>query len=334
MPTIYEVAKKAGVSPKTAARILAGEKGRPKNHQQVMAAAKALGYVRNQQAANLRSGKSGLLGLVIPDVKNPLYTNFFEIAHDIALSRGYLFTLSISFSKFEEEIQALRMCEANRVEGLVLNSSEGGQNEECDQLLLRMHDRGTPIVLAGRDRGELPVDQTRILNKQSVLKGFDYLYRIGRRKIGFIGGNLAEMAGKERFEGYEAGVQKYGLKIPGNWSTFGKFTMESGYQQMSSILNQQSRPDALLAANDLLALGAIKACADQGIRNPDDIAIIGFDDISLAGLVKPALTTLRQPQEQIARDAINLLIERISNKDLGNPRTLVYEADLVIRESA
>jgi DNA-binding LacI/PurR family transcriptional regulator len=334
MPTIYEVAKRAGVSPKTAARILAGAKGRPQNQAKVMAAAKAVGYVRNQQAANLRSGKSGLLGLIIPDIKNPLYTKFFEIAHDIALSRGYLFTLSISFSKREEEIQALRMCETNRVEGLVLNASEGGESPACDEILMSMHNRGIPIILAGRDRGDLPVDQTRIQNKNSIMKAFDYLWRIGRRKIGFIGGNRNDLAGLERFAGYEAGIQKYSLPDPGKWASTGSFTMESGFQQMLSKLALKERPDAIIAANDLLALGALRACRENGIRVPEEVSIIGFDDISLASLVSPSLTTLSQPQEQIARDAINLMVERLATKDLSHPRTLVYEAELVIRESA
>lgn len=336
MANIYEVAEKAGVSPKTAARILSGSKGRGDNRKRVMAAAEAIGYVRNQQAANLRSGCSGLLGLVIPDINNPLYTRFFEIAHDIALQHNYQFTIAISFSKMEGELHALKMAETNRVDGLVINSSESVPNPECDSIIRRLHKRGTPIVLAGRSASDLPVDTTRIENRRSIIKAYQYLHKIGRRKIAFINGNIKDLAGMERYEGFIRGVEEFGNDYPlPNPNLYnGDFRMENGHKQMVDLLASGNKPDAVIAANDLLAIGAISACKEASINVPEDVAIVGFDDISISSLLKPSLTTLRQPQEIIAKESIQLLIERIQNKDLSNPKVFSYSADLIIRESA
>jgi DNA-binding LacI/PurR family transcriptional regulator len=334
MVTIYEVAKLASVSPKTAARILAGSSGRVYNRERVLQAAKKLGYIRNQQAANLRSGRSGLLGVIVPDISNPFYPVFFQTIHDIALGLGYQILLSSTFGKTGEEIHALRMFEVNRVEGIILNASEGEGDEECDDIVRRFTQRGIPVVLAGRPARGLPVDEIVLKNVQAVERAGHYLVKTGHKRIGFISGPLNNLGMRERHTGYERALRAAGLAPDPNLATVGLLTAESGREQARRILSASGRPTAILAANDLLALGAMKACLELGLKVPRDVAIIGFDDILLAQLVTPALTTLRQPQEQIARDSLNLLISRIAGKDRSKPRKLVYDAELIIRESA
>ena len=334
MVTIYEVAKLAKVSPKTAARILAGENGRVYNRERVLAAAKKLGYVRNQQAANLRSGRSGLLGVIVPDITNPFYPTFFQTIHDIALNLGYQILLSSTFGKTKEEIHALRMFEMNRVEGIILNASEGEWDEECDEIVQRFTQRGIPIVLAGRPARGLKVDEIVLRNVEAIERAAQYLIKTGHRKIGFISGPLNNLGMRERHAGYERALKHANLAPDPRFTAVGPLTAESGRELARRVLGGATRPTALIAANDLLALGAVKACSELGLRIPQDVAVIGFDDILLAQLITPALTTLRQPQEQIARDSLNLLIQRITGEDLSNPRKLIYDAELIIRESA
>lgn len=334
MVTIYEVAKLAKVSPKTAARILAGADGRIYNQERVRAAAKKLGYVRNQQAANLRSGRSGLLGVIVPDISNPFYPVFFQTIHDIAITLGYQILLSSTFGKAKEEIHALQMFEMNRVEGIILNASEGEADDECDAAVERFIQRGVPVVLAGRPARQLKVDEIVLKNVEAVEKAAQYLIKTGHKKIGFISGPLTNLGMKERHAGYERALKSAGLALEPRFTSIGQLTADSGREQARRMLETGSRPTAIIAANDLLALGAIKACSDLGLQIPKDVAIIGFDDILLAQLITPALTTLRQPQEQIARDSLNLLIDRIKNKKVSKPRKLIYDAELIIRESA
>jgi len=334
MITIYEVAKEARVSPKTAARILAGEEARPHNKQRVLNAAAKLGYVRNQQAANLRSGKSGLLGLVVPDIRNPYYPIFFQAVHDVAQGFGYQILLSSTFGRKTEEAHALRMFEMNRVEGILLNAAEGDSDEDCDSILKRFIDRGVPVILAGRPRRSLPADQIVLQNKSGLEKGVNYLFKTGRRRIAFITGGRNATASRERLEGYLSALQMQQPDLGTSLVSHGEFTAESGYEQTTALLQLAQPPDAIMAANDLLAVGALKACQSMNRRVPQDVAIIGFDDIPLAQLCSPALTTLRQPTEKIARDCVTLLVERIRAHDLSAPRNLTYEPELLIRDSA
>lgn len=334
MVTIYEVAQVAGVSPKTAARILAGEEGRPHNRDRVMAAAKKLGYVRNQQAANLRSGKSGLLGVIVPDISNPFYPVFFQTIHDIAVARGYQILLSSTFGRIQEEVHALRMFEVNRVEGIILNASEGESDDECDAIISRFVDRGIPVILAGRASRKLRVDEIVLRNAEGVERAVAFLHKTGHQRIGFLAGPTRNLATRERQAGFEAGMKAAGLGVDKRWISHGEFTAESGRKQTRAILEAGgSRPTAFVAANDLIALGALRACAEAGLRVPQDVAVTGFDDIQLAQLVTPSLTTLRQPQERIARECVELLIERITTKDLARPRKLTYDVELILRDS-
>jgi DNA-binding LacI/PurR family transcriptional regulator len=334
MATIYEVAKQAGVSPKTAARILAGDLGRPKNRERVLAAARSLNYIRNQQAANLRSGKSGLIGVIVPDISNPFYPVFIQSIYDAVSEYGYQILLSSTFGKISEEVLALRTFEINRVEGIILNAAEGEADHECDKLIERFIARGIPVVLAGRPARKLPVDEIVIRNASATKRATSYLIKIGRKNLAFISGAADKAGSFERLEGFRAALKEAGMTADPRWICHGDFTAESGRQQTHRLFAGTGKPTAIVAANDLLALGAIRACHELKLKVPQDVAIIGFDDIAVAQLVTPALTTLQQPQRQIAREVVALLMHRIQTKDLSGPRRLAYEPELVIRESA
>lgn len=333
MVTIYEIARESGVSPKTVARILAGATGRGDNRDRVMAAADKLGYVRNQAAANLRSGRSGLIGVIIPDIANPFYPEFFQSIHDRAVEKGYQILLHSTFGHAAEELQALRMFEMNRVEGIIVNASEGETDETCDPVLERFIRRGTPVVLAGRPARGLVADEIVIRNVEAVEKAAAYLLRTGHTRIGFITGH-DNLASRERREGFLRAHRTVGKKVDPALLSEGRFTADSGTQQTASLLALANPPSAVVAANDYLALGAIRAARQAGLRVPQDFAVIGFDDVPLATLSSPTLTTLRQPCAQIARDCFERLLLRIQSPDTTPPRRLIYEPELILRESA
>jgi DNA-binding LacI/PurR family transcriptional regulator len=334
MVTIYEVARAAGVSPKTAARILSGTPGRPRNSERVQAAARKLGYVRNQQAANLRSGRSGLIGLLVPDIRNPLYPVFFQAVHDVAVSFGYQILLSSTFGGFEEEVQALRMFEQNRVEGIILNAAEAAPNNEADTIIGRFQTRNVPVILAGRSAKNLAADEIVIQNREGTERATNYLIKTGHTRIAFVGYSPQVLASRERFDGYKSALEKARGTLENALVSEGAFTTESGLQQTTRLLQLPNPPTAIVAHNDLVAIGALRACQNARLKVPEQVAVVGFDDIPLAQLVTPMLTTLRQPQEVIARDCVNLLIERVRRKDLRNPRRLTYMPELIIRETA
>lgn len=333
MSTIYQVARLARVSPKTAARVLAGDRTRPSNRSRVLKAAQRLGYVRNQQAANLRSGRSGLIGVIVPDIANPQYPIFCRHVHDLALQNGYRMMLANTYGKAQDEASALRIFEANRVEGLILICSEGESDTACDNAIRSLLARGIPVLIGGRPLRGILADQTVVQNAKAVAKAVDYLLRSGRRRLAFLCGAKHLLASRERFQGFKEGLRRHGQGVHDGHVVFQDFTVESGLEQTGLLLRQRPRPDAIVCANDLLAIGALQAALDLGLRVPRDMAVVGFDDIPLAQVVRPRLTTLRQPLERMAQEGMNLLLERIRLKNVSRPRTLAYEPDLVIRDS-
>lgn len=332
MSTIYDVARLAKVSPKTAARILAGEEGRPANRARVLAAAESVGYIRNQQAASLRSGKSNLLGLIVPDIQNPHYPAFFQMVHDVALAHGYHVLLSSSFGKASEALRTLRMFQLNRVEGIIADASEGESDEVCDPVFTEFLKKGVPVVLCGRPARGVAADISRIRNVAAVSRAVEYLSEVGHRRIACISG--PSMAGRERKTGFLKGMAAKGLSVPPEHVLFGSFTIEGGLGMGRTLLNAKSRPTAIIAANDLMAIGAMQAARDLQLRIPQDVAVLGFGDSFLTQFASPKLTTLRMPIEKIAEDCVSKLLERIGSRDVSTPCRMEYDADLMIRESA
>lgn len=334
MVTIHDIAKATGVSPNTVARILAGRKGRPYNESKVLKAAQKMGYVRNSHASNLRSGKSGMLGLMVPDIRNPAFSDLFQLLQDKAIHLGYQILLFSSDGLASQERRALELMEQSRVEGVILNASEGELDTDCDEVIKRLMARKIPIILGGRPSRGLAVDEIIILNEEAISKAVAYLSRIGKRRIAFICGENNQLASRQRYEGYRRELKKQKLSQDPQLVSYGEFNVESGSRQTMALLQLPKPPDAIVAGNDLLACGAIRALQEGGRRVPEDVAVIGVDDIPLANLITPKLTTLRQPLELIARQVIELLLERIEEEQSNSPRQLTYELELVVRESA
>lgn len=334
MVTIHDISRETGVSPNTVARILSGRRGRPYNEDKVLRAAKKYGYVRNEQAANLRTGRSKFLGLTVPDIQNPHYPLFYQAAHDVAAAQGYHILLSSTFGRVTEELQALQLFEVNRVAGIIINSAEGETDEACDARLEAFTKRGVPVVVCGRSSRGLQFDESMVKNAEAAARAVNYLHRTGHKRVGFIGGPLETLAATQRLAGFRDGLKACGLSESPELILAGEFTMASGAQQIRRLLDLPKRPTAILAANDLLAIGAIQTAQGAGIEVPRDLAVIGFGDTPYAELFSPKLTTLRVPTKQIAQDCVNIVLERIQAGLKGSPRQLIYEAELIVRESA
>jgi len=332
MSTIYDVARLAKVSPKTAARILAGEEGRPANRARVLAAAKTVGYVRNQQAASLRSGKSNLLGLIVPDIRNPHYPAIFQMVHDVAIAHGYHVLLSSTFGKASEAVRTLRMFQLNRVEGIIADASEGESDEVCDPIFTEFLEKGVPIVLCGRPARGVAADVSRIRNVAAVSRAVGYLSSVGHRKIACISG--ASAAGLERKTGFLKGMAAHGLSVDPAHVLIGNFTIDGGISMGRMLLSTKNRPTAVITANDLMAIGVMQAARDLRLKIPQDVAVLGFGDSLLTQFAIPKLTTLRMPVEQIAADCVDKLLQRIASRDVSSPCRMEYDAELMIRESA
>lgn len=333
MATIYEIAEKAGVSPKTAARILAGESKRSKHHERVLEWARRLGYVRNVSAANLRSKRTQLVGLLVPFVDNPYYTQVIQAFHDTLGDRGFRVLLACSFGQSDEILSALDLFRSYGVDGILVNGSEGELPAEATRRLQQFRDEKRAVILIGRNSEEHALDQADVANAAGIAAMVDHLVERGHQRIGFIGGSPSNGANQARHEGYLRGLANHRLEARDEWASSGTATPEDAGRRALGVLAGDPRPTALVCGNDLMALGVLKACREAGMEVPGELAVTGFDDIAAASLVVPGLTTMRQPYGQLARACTELLEGRIHAESPDPPTRLLLDTRLVVRGS-
>jgi LacI family transcriptional regulator len=208
-------------------------------------------------------------------------------------------------------------------------------DESVKSLLKRLVERKVPIIVGGCTLDDIEVDEIITNNISGITKAVEYLLRTGRKKIGFVSGSMEEMGNKERYQGYVETLKKESIEVNRAWLAHGEGDFEDGLKLGLELLGQKERPEAVVCTGDVLALGVMRAAAKLGLKIPAEVAVIGFDDTPWTRLTTPSLTTLYMPLNRIARDTINLLISRIQAEGARGPsKKLVYEPELIIRESA
>jgi len=282
----------------------------------------------------LKSRRQQSIGLIATDMTNPVVSLQIQALHDLFLARGYDLRLGISQARADRELALMRRMAEGRVAGLVLSWSEGETDAACASYLREIVNQGMPVVFAGRRRDGIPADSITVDNRAGTCAATDYLLRTGRGKVAFIAGQRGLLAAETRCAGYRVALAAAGLVANEAWVLFGEWTRASGRVLTERLLAGSDRPDAVVCGNDLMAIGALEAIESCGFRVPADVAVVGFDDIELASLVRPRLTTVAQPLEKTADLIGKLLIERIEGRAPAEPRDVVLEPDLIVRESA
>jgi LacI family transcriptional regulator len=330
--TLYDVAKEAGVSMKTAARVLAGEKVREKNSRVVLEAAERLKYVKNSNAARLAQRRHKSVGVVIPSLTNPYYAFFAETIFREAHARGFQVLLGNSFGDTVEEEKCLRSFLEYSVSGVILNASDDSQPTILTNWLPLFISRGIPLIVAGWPVADLSGWEIRIGNVAGMKRLVNHLVSKGHTRIAFLSSKVETLGHRERLYGFTLAMREHGLDA--TQVRFGAFTAESGRDLALDLLKLNPRPTALVAVNDVMALGVYQAAYELGLNVPRDVAVAGFDDIPLSRLVRPSLTTVRQPQEKIAADCVALIEQCFDSGTLPKSSSLSYETELIVRESA
>lgn len=333
MATIHEVAELAGVSPMTAARILAGKSPRSKNREKVLRCAHELDYVRNEQAANLRTGRSRLVGLMVPFIDNPFYTTFLQSMHDALAAKNYQGLIACSFGESDSMLAALNLFEAYNVDGIVLDISEGVITQQIQNRLKTLQRRSRSVVMTGSQRHDIDYDHLYLDNHSAVKKVVRHLLSRGHKSFGFIGGFPENANIRNRLEAFQKTLHEEGIKVDAANISMGAPALEDVKQRAHRLLRSASPPTAIVCTSDMIAMVVIKAAFEAGLRVPQDVATTGFDDIAQAGLLNPSLTTVRQPLKTMSSDIVDLLIHRMEHK-LAPIQEKRFEADLIIRESS
>lgn len=338
-PTIKDIAKYVGVAHSTVSRALNGDpRITAATREKVLAAAKRLGYRPNLSARALVKRRVLSIGLMIPEVTEPFYGRIVEGADQVTYTEGFNLILYLTHADPHREMAAFDQIKKGRVDGVILMIRQAKASAAFD--ILRA---GVPVVLLLQQIPDAPIDHVRIDNILGARKAVEHLLNLGHKRIGFITGPQDALDAEERLIGYRQALEQTQLPFESALVFSGDFTPSSGERAVEQIMQFEPamRPTAIFAANDQMAMGAIKALGERGIRIPQDMAVIGFDDIEPASYFRPALTTVRQPIEEAARTAASMLVERINQSDSDREtsslpeqgRVAVLDTELIVRES-
>lgn len=327
-PTSHDVAKKAGVSVATVSRVLNDSPHvRPSVKRKVLRAVKALNYQPNRTAQRLRAKRSQVIGLIISDIQNPFFTAAVRGIEDVAYHNGYSLVLCNSDEDPEKEKLYVDVMRAEAVAGVIIASASEAEPQIGDLL-----DACIPVVALDRRIKDRRVDSVLTTNVQGAYAAVAHLIGLGHRCIGFIGLPLTRTTGRERFEGYQRALRENNLPVVRARIRIADAKQQGGYAATLDLLTTQPRLTALFAANNLTTLGALAAIRERGLRIPDDISIVGFDDMPWATLLQPPLTAIAQPTYELGQQAAELLLARL--KDPGKPVSHVQlNTTLIVRGS-
>lgn len=326
--SVKDVAARAGVSPKTVSNVVHGRpKVAPETRLRVQAAMAELGYQPNLTARSLRSGRTGLLTLAIPNIAAPYFAELAHLVIEAAAARDYTVLI--------EETEGLRAREVDVLNGIPPRLSDG---TVISPLALNEDDvrdaapRGA-LVLLGERIGDGPADHVAVDNEAVARDATAHVVGLGRRRIAAVGYQDDPLAGTSqlRYRGFCAGLAAAGLEIPQPVAVEG-YRWSDGGAAVDALVQREQVPDALVCFNDELAIGALRRLAELGYSVPADVAVIGVDDIAESRHVTPSLTTISPDKELLAATVVDCVIERIEGAADG-PRDVVIPHHIVVRES-
>ena len=330
MASIYEIAKEAGMSPSTVARALSGTGYcSPEKKARILALAKEMNYIPSHTARSLKSKRTNKMLFCIPDIDNPFYFGMIRGVSDVLEKHDYLPLLCPTKGDVLNELKMLRNLQGGYGDGMVLVSFDFSPRNidavnACTKPVVLTNNYQSP---AGNDRFDCVYVDTRL----GISMACRHLIQLGLRRIGYIGGNALTQTGRERFEGYLAAMQEAGVPVDQHLLREGDFSMASGEKAMAELLESPTLPEALVIANDLMAVGAYRLCLERGLRVPEDIAIIGMDDSELARCMN--LSSVQMQEEEIGRNAATLLMDRILNGP-REKKVIRLEPRLMLRASS
>lgn len=331
-PTQFDVAKAANVSQTTVSLVLNNPETSSvpeETRNKVLDAIRALGYVPNSTARMLRTSRTFTLACIIPMITNPFYPAFVSGVQETAEERGYEVIIYNTHGSQEREAKYLQSVQQGRVDGVI-----GVFFYTRARDLIPLFEKNVPVVrleVRQHSSGEWPLDSIFVDNTRAAYTAVSYLVSKGHTEIAMITGPGGPR--NARRDGYLLALKEHSPQIEANVVEVDNYNEMGGYRGMQMLLAAR-RPGAVFAANDLMAIGAMKAIHDAGRKIPEEIAVVGFDDIPAAQLVSPSLTTIHQDQEAIGRQAADLLISRMEGSAPPGGRVIELPFQLVVRQSA
>ncbi|HCQ58093.1 MAG TPA: hypothetical protein DIU10_09350 [Sulfitobacter sp.] len=332
MVTIKDVAKMAGVSIATVSRTLAEpEKVSEKTRDKVMKAVNSSGYVTNTLARNFRRRRSNTVVVLVPDIANPFFSNIIQGIEKVASRHQYRILLGDTQGDETTERAYADLVSQRQADGVICLGRnipfpyrKGRKTVDPDW---------PPFAMACEYHGDIPVPTVCIDNVAAACDAVTHLTELGHREIGFINGPADSPLCEDRLLGYRQAMKNAGVKSSAQWVLHGDFSLASGYHCMQQFLQGKRSISAVFCANDEMAIGAMRACRDAGLSLPQDMSIVGFDDIAFAEYSHPRLSSVHQPRNRIGEQVMTLMLSMLAGNLPASPR-VVLPHELVVRESS
>ena len=308
---IKDVAEKAGVSVTSVSRVLNGGKYvKEEVKERILKTIDEMGYSPSYFARSLVLQKSDLIGIVVPDITSSFHSTILSSIEKVASKNDYNIIVANIMEDIEKEIKYLNIFRQMRVGGTIVMHEK--VNNEIDDMLRKMK---VPVIFCSiKDNLSPNFLSITINNSKAAYDATKYLIDLGHKKIGFIGGDLSDiLSGQYRYNGYKEAMTESGIQIIEEYVKFGDYKVHSGYEKMKEIILGGNIPTAVFAASDDMAVGALNCIIDAGLKVPDDVSIIGFDGSNIIDLVRPKLTSMQQPIQELGELAVEMLIKQINN---------------------
>ncbi|MEU6505989.1 LacI family DNA-binding transcriptional regulator [Streptomyces sp. NPDC046942] len=333
MTTINDVAHAAGVSPATVSRVLNGGRVTAERAERVRRAAAELGFAPNRVARSLRMRRSSLVGLIIPDIGNPFFTALARGVEDAAQRTSFSVVLCNTDGNLDKERRYLDIAIAERMAGVIVAAASRSRTD-----VSALQSRGIPVVAVDRRPRGASVDAVLVDNEEGGAAATAHLLARGYRRVACITGPQGTSTAEERLAGYRRALQEFLDDGPGapageadllrDYIRHADFKVEGGHAAMADLLALPRRPDAVFAANNLMAVGVLQAVREAGLE-PPEIGVLSFGEVPWAPLVQPGLTTVQVPSYDLGRTAAGLLLDRIAGTEQPL-RTVVLRSSLQI----
>lgn len=330
MANMKDIAKLAGVSVVTVSRVVnnssnVGDETRKKVQQAI----KELKYKPNRVAKRLRSTVSSgnLLGVLIPDIKNPFYVDVLNGIEEIAYKNNYALIMCNFNQDEEKQSRYIDILLSEAVDGMIV-----APVKTDDQKIINVIQSGLPIVCVDRGLKDVDVDVVLVDNKRGAFLAVEHIIKSGYKRIAYISGKRDIPSSLQREEGYLEALKKYDIAVDSSLIKYGDSSHASGVTLSGDLLDLPNPPDAIFTGNNLITLGALETINKREIKIPQEVAIVGFDDMYWSNSFNPPLTAVRQPAHEIGKRAIELLIQRIEDPHKSTVQ-MILNADLILRKS-
>ncbi len=331
MVTIRDVAERAGVSVATVSHVINGtRKVAPETAERVRRAMEELDYHPNAVARSLRTRKTQVIGVVVSDITNPFFATLVRGAEDAALEAGYSIFVCNSDETLEKENRYVQVLRRRRVDGMLLAPVGGGENPAVRKLARQ----GVPFVFVDRRAPGVEADAVLSDNVGGAYLATKHLIERGHERIGIVLGIRGATTSEERLAGYRRALEEAGIPLAEELVVWGGYRVEGGRRATAKLLSLTPPPTAIFSTNNLMTVGVLQELFARGVRIPDQVAVVGFDDLEWAEMANPPLTAVAQRPHEIGYRAVRLLLDRLGAEEFLPPREERVSVDLKVRGSA